>query len=147
MTLQIIIIYSQLKYNTSRENGGVYMEEDQFVDYVMAGKRVRKARLRNGMSQEGLANAANLSVPYLSHIENARSKASLATFIRLANALDLTLNDLFCDSLQASITPFRNQIEQAISNCTDAEIRFVASSIESLISALREHDNRLHRKK
>ena len=67
------------------------MEEDQFVDYVMAGKRVRKARLSNGMSQECLASAANLSIPYLSHIENARSTASLATFIRLANALDTKL--------------------------------------------------------
>lgn len=123
------------------------MEEDQLVDYVAAGKRVRKARLKSGKSQEELANAANLSVPYLSHIENARSKASLATFVRLANALDLTLNDLFCDSLQASIAPFKNQIEQALNGCTDVEIRFIASSIESLISALREHDKRLRRRK
>lgn len=62
------------------------MEDEKLVDYVMAGKRVRRARVEKGMAQEELANIAGVSVPYLSHIENARSKASLTTFVRLVKS-------------------------------------------------------------
>lgn len=119
------------------------MEDEKLVDYVMAGKRVRMARVGKGMAQEELANAAGVSAPYLSHIEHARSKASLTTFVRLANALNLTLNDLFCDSLKVSGVAFENQIQNVLRDCSSDEIRFIASSIEAMKNALREHDRRV----
>lgn len=121
------------------------MEDEKLVDYAMAGKRVRMARVGKGMAQEELANIAGVSVPYLSHIENARSKASLTTFVRLANALNLTLNDLFCDSLRASGVVFESQIQDVLGDCSADEIRFIASSIEAMKNALREHDRRVRK--
>lgn len=120
-------------------------EDDRVVDYVEAGKRVRAARLRLGMAQEMLASAADMSVQYLSHVENARSKASLTTFIKLANALHLTLNDLFCDSLDVSGGVFEKQIEALLKDCTSSETRFIAKTLASIMDALREHDKRNHR--
>ena len=61
----------------------ICMEDQKLVDYVMAGKRVRRARVEKGMAQEELANIAGVSVPYLSHIENARSKARFRKCWRL----------------------------------------------------------------
>ncbi len=121
------------------------MEDEKLVDYAMAGKRVRMARVGKGMAQEDLANIAGVSVPYLSHIENARSKASLTTFVRLANALNLTLNDLFCDSLRASGVAFESQIQNVLDDCSADEIRFIASSIEAMKNALREYDRRVRK--
>ena len=46
-----------------RQEGGVDL------DYHQIGGRVREIRIKNGMTQEQLAEAANLSVPYISHIE------------------------------------------------------------------------------
>lgn len=43
----------------------ICMEDEKLVDYVMAGKRVRRARVEKGMAQEELANIAGVSVPYL----------------------------------------------------------------------------------
>lgn len=121
------------------------MEDDRVVNYVEAGKRVRAARLRLGMSQEKLANAVDMSVQYLSHIENARSKASMTTFIKLANALHLTLNDLFCDSLDVTGGVFEKQIEYLLKDCSSNEIRFIAKTLASMKEALREHDKRNNR--
>lgn len=121
------------------------MEDQKLVDYVMAGKRVRRARVEKSMAQEELANIAGVSVPYLSHIENAQSKASLTTFVRLANALSLTLNDLFCDSLSASGVAFESKIQKVLGDCSADEIRFIASSIEAMKNALREHDRRVRK--
>ncbi len=50
--------------------------------YVALGRRVRKVRHLQGLTQEQLAR-----------------KASLETLIRLANALDIGANDLLADSL------------------------------------------------
>jgi transcriptional regulator with XRE-family HTH domain len=110
-----------------------------------AGKRVHAARLRLGMAQEELADAADLSVQYLSHIENARSKASLTTFMKLANALQMTLNDFFCDSLEASCGVFEKQIEQILKDCTASETRFIAKMLTDMKETLREYERSARR--
>ena len=69
----------------------ICIEDEKLVDYTMAGKRVRMARLGKGMAQEELANAAGLSVPYLSHIENAKSKASLQRSVRTKRSTPMTI--------------------------------------------------------
>jgi len=106
---------------------------------------VRAARLRPGMAQEELADAADLSVQYLSHIENARSKASLTAFMKLANALQMTLNDFFCDSLEALCGVFEKQIEQILKDCTASGTRFIAKMLTDMKETLREYERSARR--
>ena len=63
--------------------------------------------------------------------------------MRLANAPNLTLKDLFCDSLKVSGVAFQSQIQNVLRDCSADEIRFIASSIEAMKNALREHDRRV----
>lgn len=64
------------------------------MDYQTLGRQVRALRLQRGMTQEQLAEAAELSVPYISHIERGRKRASLETLERLAEALGITVAGL-----------------------------------------------------
>lgn len=40
------------------------MEYDDELDFRLIGRRVRDFRMERGLTQEGLAEAAGLSVPY-----------------------------------------------------------------------------------
>lgn len=60
------------------------------MDYRRLGQRIRAARLRLGLTQERLAEAAGISVPHLSNIENGKKRLGLETLLRIALALGVT---------------------------------------------------------
>ncbi len=61
------------------------------------GALVRRLRLANALSQEGLAEAANLERAYVGMIERGETNVSLRTVNRLARALGLSLTGLFAE--------------------------------------------------
>jgi XRE family transcriptional regulator, regulator of sulfur utilization len=59
------------------------------------GRAVRALREENGaMSQERLAEAACISVPYLSDIERGHRNPTVAVMARIAGALGVRLSEL-----------------------------------------------------
>jgi transcriptional regulator with XRE-family HTH domain len=114
------------------------MVYDKTVDFSKAGKRIKLARVERDWSQEVLAERADLSVTYLSNVENAHSKASLATFVKIANALGRGVDDLLCDSLKECRYEIDNHLAKAVSDCTDYEMRIIAGAVTGLVQALRD---------
>ena len=65
------------------------------VDRMLAGEsEVRVFREHRGLTQAALAEAAGISVPYLSQIEARRRRPSTAVLQRLATRLDVSIDDL-----------------------------------------------------
>ena len=62
---------------------------------ICFGKRIRTLRKRNGMTQEQLAEAADISVDFLSLVERGVNAPSFATLGRLADALGVPEKELF----------------------------------------------------
>ena len=59
------------------------------------GRRIRALRKRKGMTQEQLAEAADISVDFLSLMERGVNAPSFATLERLADALGVPEKGLF----------------------------------------------------
>lgn len=57
--------------------------------------QIRDLRVAKQITQQELAEKTNLSVPYISQIENNHRKISLDTFIKIVNALEISLSDFF----------------------------------------------------
>jgi len=64
---------------------------------VTVGERLRSARRDQRLTLKELSRRASLSVSLLSQIERAESSASLASLYRIAQALDLSLSQLFAE--------------------------------------------------
>ena len=64
------------------------------MDYIALGQRIRDLRRKRGLTQEQLAELADLSVPYISHLERGTKTPSLAVLVRLADSLDVTVDRL-----------------------------------------------------
>jgi transcriptional regulator with XRE-family HTH domain len=66
------------------------MEDVEIDPRVRLGKSIRKRRHALGLSQEGLAERANLHWTYIGGIERGERNVSLLSIVKIARALGLT---------------------------------------------------------
>ena len=59
------------------------------------GKNLRKTRISKGLSQEYLADEANITSNQVSRIENGEVNTTIVTINALAKALGIKVRDLF----------------------------------------------------
>jgi transcriptional regulator with XRE-family HTH domain len=64
-------------------------------DDLLLGSRIREFRLLRQMSLRGLAEQAKASPSFLSQLERGQTSASIGTLRRIADALGVTVADLF----------------------------------------------------
>ena len=65
------------------------------LDKVLLGKQIRQIRLEKGISQEKLSELIYISPRQMCLIENGNSYPSLDTFIRIAEVLEIDINEFF----------------------------------------------------
>lgn len=65
------------------------------VSSQVLGKRVRSIRRKNGITLDQLAEATGLNKGYLSRIESGEKTPSIATLLKLAEALEVSTGQLF----------------------------------------------------
>lgn len=88
------------------------------------GRRVRKARIAFGMSQEEVANLADMHVTNYGRIERGEANSELHTIVRIATALNVDPAMLMGGLYGAEMLPDRSR----------------AYSVADFIAAKRAHD-------
>jgi transcriptional regulator with XRE-family HTH domain len=61
---------------------------------IQFGRRVRRERIKRGLSQERLGELANLHRTYIGMIERAEKNITLQNIEKVAKALDVRIRDL-----------------------------------------------------
>ena len=62
---------------------------------VIVGQRIRELRNELGISQEALANKAEIDRTYVTDVENGRRNISIENLQKLVNALEIEFKDFF----------------------------------------------------
>ena len=62
------------------------------------GLRIKDLREKANMSQKDLAYTADLDRSYIASIENGQRNVSIVNIEKIANALNVTLKELFSDA-------------------------------------------------
>ena len=62
---------------------------------LKVGQRIRELRNEIGISQEALANKAEIDRTYVTDVENGRRNISIENLYKLVNALDIEFKDFF----------------------------------------------------
>ena len=68
---------------------------------IKIGQNIQKIRKSNGYTQEKLAENIEVSVRYISDIEQDRAKPSYEVLIRICNLFHVTLDQIFSEYLDA----------------------------------------------
>ena len=111
------------------------------LDYKAIGQRIRIARIKANISQELLAERAGLSVSHMSNIETGTTKVSITSLVNIANALNVTLDDLMCDNVVRAKVQFERDIAELLDDCDEYEIRIIKEVAEATKNALRKDAN------
>ena len=95
-----------------------------------------------GFSQEELAFECNLSVPYISQVENGHKSISLNALLQIADAIDCTLDWLVfgTDSLYTGFSEFN--FDLPLDNCTPAEQQYLHDLLSINIKMLRSQNHK-----
>ena len=110
------------------------------VDFKIIGKRIQEFRTGCNMTQEQLAEATDLSVSYISYVETAKKKPSLSTIIKIADALDITVDMLLTENLPVSRADYQTEIDILMSDCSVLERQMLYELIRSAREILKSND-------
>ena len=108
------------------------------LNYKDIGSRIRTERLRHNITQEHLAELADLSITHMSHIETGNTKLSLPALHRIAWALGIPMDTLVCDSIAQAKEIFESELLLYTQDCDETEIRIITDMIKSLKDSLRK---------
>lgn len=67
------------------------------------GKKIRELRLRQGKTQQQIADECNISKSLLSKIENGQTSSAIATLSKISKALNVSLSWLLDDKTEQDI--------------------------------------------
>lgn len=79
------------------------------IDYIAIGLRIRKLRKQKFWTQEKLAEKADIAPDYLCRIELGKKHPSLKSVLLIANALNITVDDLLIDVQKKNVSDFKKK--------------------------------------
>lgn len=108
------------------------------VDYESIGSRIKYYRQCKNLSQDELAQIAITNYQHISNIEVGRRKPSLELLIFVANALEVSADDLLTDNLTASHSSPGTEIFDVLKDCNPDEIKILTRMLSFLKALLAE---------
>ena len=110
------------------------------LDYFALGERIRCIRKSKNMTQNRLAELVGVETSNISHIERAANKVGLATLVAIANALECSMDDLLCDSIECEREAFENQLVELSKDCSPLELRMLVDLARSMKESMRKRN-------
>lgn len=103
------------------------------IDYIGIGKRIRKRRKQLRLTQQQLAEMANLSDTNISHIERCATKLSLPSLISITNALNTTTDYLLMDVINNSESEFKKEFAELLKDCSKEDCKLLYSTCSAAL--------------
>ena len=77
-------------------------------NYITLVKNIKYYRIKANLTQEQLAEKADLSISYIKQIESGKEfkNITFVTFNKIANALDININQLFDEIKEVVLNEF-----------------------------------------
>jgi transcriptional regulator with XRE-family HTH domain len=80
------------------------MKKTSKTQALLTGANIRRERMRQDVSQEMLAKRIGKSTQYISLLENGDRCGSIATYLKIATELSLSLGELFTDMKEDAVS-------------------------------------------
>ena len=108
------------------------------VDYESIGRRIKRYRMDKKLSQEELGQEILTSSVHISYVESGSRKLSLELLVSIANALDVSADDILTDNLKHSSSPVDTEIHDLLLDCNHDEKAILTRTLTFLKALLSE---------
>lgn len=107
------------------------------IDYISIGNRIKEIRKSKGWTQAKLAEKSGVEPSNISHIERAATKLSLPTLVSIANALEVTLDEIAFGSLIKNTHVAIEIVDNLLADCNSDELKSIIEVLKTTKSVLR----------
>ncbi len=87
------------------------------LDFCKIGKKIRDIRIEKRLTQEYIADMADVNTSHISNIENNRVKISLSTLVHVCNALGTTVDYILAEEYLDSSSAIDQAILHELHKC------------------------------
>ena len=108
-------------------------------DLKLVGSRIKAVRISRGMSQADLAVEASVSLPLISNIERVNTGMQLETFVKVAEALQVSTDYLLRPDVPEVKAIYQGEFAELLEDCS-------ASEMETILKIVREVKVSMHKK-
>lgn len=109
------------------------------IDIESIGSRVKYHRLRNKISQEELAELAQVSRVHISYLERGERIPSMESFINIANALNVSADELLANNLLVTGSNMNSEEQNILFDCSENERQILLENMRKLKDILRSY--------
>ncbi len=104
------------------------------INYNLIGRRIAFERKQQNLTQEQLAEKADINEKYVSCFETSRSIPSIQTVMKLCKALEVTPNYLLFGITDDIAPDSIKDISNKLSRCNETILRQISKIIDVLIN-------------
>ena len=101
------------------------------------GDAVKRARGKSGLTQNEVADAANIDVRTVLNIENYKGNPKMEVLYPLVRALKIDAREIFNPEMRRE-TPALRQLRLLIEDCSEEEAAAIIPVFQSVLTALRD---------
>ena len=98
------------------------------------GKILKDFRVKNGFTQEVMAEKLGISLKYISRIENGYSGIKIRTLINYMNILGITPNTIFKELMTNENIQKQINISEKLNQLSEEKLNFVDNMIDLLMT-------------
>ena len=109
------------------------------IDYISIGARIRFYRTQKDMTQDELAEKSNVTKQHISRIELGEKYPNLELFINIANALEISADELLVDNLMNSTSKRDGDDFYVLLDCSPEEATILVKNMRGLKDILRKY--------
>lgn len=102
------------------------------VDYTMIGQRIKIIRNKKKYTQEKLAESLDVSIVYISQIENAKTKLSLEMLMKIAFLLDTDPSFFLAGSALKIPDSIPHDIAVILQNSSPKKLKLITEILKSI---------------
>lgn len=107
---------------------------DNTVKFESIGINIRKCRLAKSISQEKLAELADITPNFVGMIERGDKKPSLETFIKILNALGASADVILCDVIEDDYKVKDSLLHEKLSKLSEEDRRKIYDVVDTMIA-------------
>ena len=105
------------------------------VDYKLIGSRIKRQREQNRMTQEQVAEMVDITVVYLSKIENGKVRPTLDTLSNICSSLNCDLGEVLLNVTSES-NKYQSEYVVKVFNACSSHVKPIALSLLEQLSKL-----------
>ncbi len=103
------------------------------------GKKIQKYRLEKNLTAEKMAEDIEMSTSMIREIERGNKLPSLPTFIKIANFLDVSADELLCDSINRGTYISTREIENELNGLSADNVSMIRAVVSVMVEKMKEN--------